>query len=149
MLELDGRALGPDDLGGRKPKQVLEILLVHLGQAVPKDRVADLLWGDRLPKDPMRTLEAYVSGIRARLHPDPAVARRVLHSEPGAYRIALDAAEVDLRRFDALVAQAVAAEPGERLELRRGVGGRAVRELGRSPAEPVRRAASATAPGRC
>jgi pimeloyl-ACP methyl ester carboxylesterase len=31
MLELDGRALGPDDLGGRKPKQVLEILLVHSG----------------------------------------------------------------------------------------------------------------------
>lgn len=50
MLELDGRALGPDDLGGRKPTQVLEILLVHLGQAVPKDRVADLLWGDRPPK---------------------------------------------------------------------------------------------------
>jgi pimeloyl-ACP methyl ester carboxylesterase/DNA-binding SARP family transcriptional activator len=118
-VDFAGRALGSADFGGRKPKQVLEILLVHLGQAVPKDRVADLLWGERLPADPMRTLEAYVSGLRARLHPDPEVARRVLRTEPGAYRFVVEGGEVDQHSFDELVARAAAAPAGQRLELRR------------------------------
>jgi DNA-binding SARP family transcriptional activator/pimeloyl-ACP methyl ester carboxylesterase len=118
-VDVTGRALGPADFGGRKPKQVLEILLVHLGQTVPKDRVADLLWGERLPSDPMRTLEAYVSGVRGRLHPDPEVARRMLRTEPGAYRFALDGAKVDLRVFDELTAKAAGSAAGERLVLRR------------------------------
>ena len=67
------QVLGPRDLGGRRPRQVLEILLVHQGQPVPKDRIADLLWGERLPRDPMRTLEAYVSTLRTRLAPDAVV----------------------------------------------------------------------------
>ena len=41
QVDLDGRMLGPRDLGGRKPKQVLEILLVHHGSPVPKDRRID------------------------------------------------------------------------------------------------------------
>lgn len=118
-VELAGRVLGPRDLGGRKQKQVLEILLVHLGQAVPKDKVADLLWGERLPVDPMRTLEAYVSGLRTRLHPDPAEARQVLRTEPGAYRLVLDDAEIDVRGFDELTAKAAAAPGDERGQLRR------------------------------
>jgi pimeloyl-ACP methyl ester carboxylesterase/DNA-binding SARP family transcriptional activator len=117
-VEIDGRVLGPRDFGGRKPKQVLEVLLVHQGQPVPKERIAELVWGDSQPRDPTRTLEAYVSQIRARLSPDPGVARRLLRSEPGAYRMALADAEVDLRRFDDLVARAAAASPGERLGLR-------------------------------
>jgi hypothetical protein len=64
LVELDGGSLGPQDFEGRKPKQVLEILLVHQGQAVPKDRLAELLWGERQPRDTMRTLEAYVSVVR-------------------------------------------------------------------------------------
>lgn len=118
VFEVGGRSLGPGDLGGRKPKQVLEILLVHRGQPVAKDRIADLLWGAKLPRDPMRTLEAYVSVLRSRLDVGTGRARGVLRSEPGAYRLALEAAEVDLRRFDDLVSRAAAAPAGERLELR-------------------------------
>jgi DNA-binding SARP family transcriptional activator/pimeloyl-ACP methyl ester carboxylesterase len=114
-----GRVLGPPDFGGRKPKQVLEALLVHLGQPVPKDRIADLLWRPRLPKDPMRTLEAYVSGLRARLTAVVGDPRRVLRSEPQAYRFALDEVELDVVRFDELVAAAAqTARLDRRLALR-------------------------------
>jgi hypothetical protein len=36
------RVLGPRDLGGARPKQVLEILLAARGHRVPTDRLADL-----------------------------------------------------------------------------------------------------------
>jgi hypothetical protein len=39
----DARTLGPRDLGGSRPKQVLEILLTARGHRVPTDRLADLL----------------------------------------------------------------------------------------------------------
>ena len=53
---------------------------------VEYDSLADLVWGESLPRDPMRTLEAYVSGLRSRLHPDPAQARALLPAalNPGA-----------------------------------------------------------------
>src|SRR5215831_12369994 len=41
----DEREYGPRDLGGIKPKRVLEILLVARGHRVPKDRLGELLWG--------------------------------------------------------------------------------------------------------
>jgi pimeloyl-ACP methyl ester carboxylesterase/DNA-binding SARP family transcriptional activator len=114
-----GRVYGPGDFGGRKLKQVLEILLVRLGEPVPKERLAGLLWGQRQPRDPMRTLEAYVSGLRARLSPAVGDVRRLLRSEPGSYRLVLDEVELDLARFDALVIQAATAPLDRRLELRR------------------------------
>lgn len=108
-------ARGPRELGGRRPAQVLGVLLVHRGQPVPKLRIADLVWGSRQPADPMRTLEANVSVLRTRL----GQARSLLRSEPGAYRIALDDVDLDLDRFDNLVARAAGAGGAERVALRR------------------------------
>jgi pimeloyl-ACP methyl ester carboxylesterase/DNA-binding SARP family transcriptional activator len=113
------RALGPADLGGRKPRQVAEILLVHLGQPVPKDRIAELLWG-KLPDDPMRALEAYVSTLRRSLAPVVPDARRLVRTESHAYRLALDGVQLDLHRFDDLAGRATATDaPDARLHLRR------------------------------
>ena len=38
------------DLGGVKPRQILEILAVSAGAPVPKDHLADLLWDGRPPR---------------------------------------------------------------------------------------------------
>jgi DNA-binding SARP family transcriptional activator len=46
QIEDGQRWVGPDDLGGRKPKQLLEILLNERGRVVSKDRIVDLLWPD-------------------------------------------------------------------------------------------------------
>jgi hypothetical protein len=47
-LEIEGpRTLGARDLGGARPKQVLDILVAARGHRVSTDRLADLLWGDQ------------------------------------------------------------------------------------------------------
>jgi hypothetical protein len=46
-IEDGPRTLGARDLGGARPKQVLEILLAARGHRVSTDRLADLLWGDQ------------------------------------------------------------------------------------------------------
>jgi pimeloyl-ACP methyl ester carboxylesterase len=116
-LRVAGRDLGALDLGGRKTKQVLEVLLVHDGAPVAKDRIADLIWGEALPRDWPRTLEAYVSVLRKHLCGDRSLARRLLVTEPGAYRFGAESADIDVRRFDDLVARAAAEAPGDRREM--------------------------------
>lgn len=102
-----GEELGVDALGGTKPKQVLEILIAARGRAVHKERLADMLWPDARPRRAVAVLENYVSILRQRLQPDrlPRGAS-VIVSEPGAYRLATSEIELDLDRFDALVARA-------------------------------------------
>jgi len=61
-VQVGGRRHGVGDFGGRKPKQILEILLCERGHPVAKDRIADLLWGEALPKNPAATLETCPAG---------------------------------------------------------------------------------------
>ncbi|HEU0029860.1 MAG TPA: AAA family ATPase [Kofleriaceae bacterium] len=95
VIEDGERVLGARDLGGIKPKQLLEILISERGRAVTKARLAELLWGDEPPKHVAATLETYVSILRRNL-------RTAVVTEPGAYRIASDEIALDLDRFDAL-----------------------------------------------
>jgi DNA-binding SARP family transcriptional activator/pimeloyl-ACP methyl ester carboxylesterase len=117
QVHVSGHTLGPEDLGGRKPKQVLEILLVHRGSAVAKDRLADLLWRDELPTDPMRTLEAYVSVVRRALGRE--VGRRLVVTGQGSYRLDEGVVDLDLDRFDQLVETTRSSDAAGRLDLRR------------------------------
>ena len=101
---LDGaRALGPRDLGGARPKQVLEILLAARGHHVPTDRLAELLWGPRRPEDVTGSIQTFISVLRRHLVADRDAARRIVVTEAEAYRVATDAIELDLDRFDALL----------------------------------------------
>lgn len=107
VIEDEGRTLGPRDLGGTKPKQLFEILISERGRAVTKDRIADLLWGEEPPRNVAATLETYVSVLRRNL-------RAIVRTEPGAYRVEMDALELDLDQFDAERASAAAARDGRR-----------------------------------
>src|ERR671918_472638 len=71
-LEIDdgSRVLGPRELGGARPKQVLEILLAGRGHLVPTDRLADRLWGENLPLKAVGSLQTFVSVLRRHLSPD-------------------------------------------------------------------------------
>jgi DNA-binding SARP family transcriptional activator len=102
LVEHQGRALGPRDFGGVKPKQLLEILLLERGHPVPKDRLADLLWGEKLPRKIAATLETYVSVLRRNLQPGGPVGSPIV-TEPGAYRFDVRKARIDLDRFDQLI----------------------------------------------
>jgi PAS domain S-box-containing protein len=116
-VEVQGRRLGPRDLGGVKPKQVLEILLSAQGHPVAKDRLAEGLWGEELPQNQAAALETYVSVLRRHLEPDRRH-RRLILTEPRSYRFANEAADVDLDRFDELLERAARSptEPRRLLE---------------------------------
>jgi SARP family transcriptional regulator, regulator of embCAB operon len=62
-----GTRLVARDLGGSKPRQVLEILALELGRPVTKDALAERLWEDSPPRSYIATLESYVCGLRRKL----------------------------------------------------------------------------------
>jgi hypothetical protein len=80
------RSLGDRDLGGARPKQVLEILLAARGHRVPTDRLADLRWGERLPQNAAAALQTFISVLRRRLSADRRGGRDSSWS-PGPMRI--------------------------------------------------------------
>ena len=106
-IELTGgqRRLGPGDLGGTKSKQVLELLLVARGHGVTKDRLADQLWGEALPKRAFAALENYVFILRRHLGPGGR-GRELVVTEPGGYRLAAERVDLDLDRFDERISAA-------------------------------------------
>lgn len=107
-IELDGQTLGPRDVGGRKPKLLLEILLLAEGHPVPRERIAQLLWEQDPPRNVPGTLDTYVSVLRRTL----GTHRDLLVTEHEAYRLVRAELEVDLDRFDALIARAGARPVG-------------------------------------
>ncbi|MBG6225475.1 DNA-binding SARP family transcriptional activator/ActR/RegA family two-component response regulator [Arthrobacter sp. CAN_A2] len=111
-----GIELNAGDIGGPKPRQVLEILLLNFGSAVPKTRIMDLLWGDKQPAAALPTLESYVSVLRRGLQPG-AGRTGPLRTVAGGYVIERSLVDLDLDRFEALTSHAEAAPPHAALEL--------------------------------
>lgn len=103
---VDDRSFGPSDLGGVKPKEILEILLLARGRAVTKQALANSLWPRKPPKNVAATLETYVSILRSKLFTDRATARQVLVTGNGSYQFCPDHISVDLDEFDQLLARA-------------------------------------------
>jgi DNA-binding SARP family transcriptional activator len=103
-LAIEGaRTLGPRDLGGSRPKQVLEILLAARGHRVPTDRLADDLWGEQPPQNAAGSLQTFVSVLRRHLTSDRERARELVITEAEAYRFATNLVDLDLDRFDELL----------------------------------------------
>jgi DNA-binding SARP family transcriptional activator len=102
-IEDGERRLGAGDLGGSRPKQVLEILLAARGHRVTTDRLAELVWGEERPQDVAGSLQTFVSALRRHLHPDRETARALVVTEPEAYRFATDLVALDLDLFDELL----------------------------------------------
>lgn len=112
------RILGPRDLGGVKPRQVLEMLLLARGHLVSTEMIATALWAEgEEPRNVAATLNTYVCVVRHSMFVDQAEARRVIVTGPGSYRLALDEVSVDLDRFDELLLRAERAPRQERIEL--------------------------------
>ena len=109
-IEDGSRLLGPGDLGGSRPKQVLEILLAARGHRVPVDRLAELLWSEGQPQNAAGSLQTFVSTLRRRLACDRDRGRQLVVTEPEAYRFAAELVTLDLDRFDELMERS-AGEP--------------------------------------
>ncbi|MHA7180125.1 BTAD domain-containing putative transcriptional regulator [Arthrobacter sp. MDB2-24] len=115
-IRLGDTTLSANDLGGPKPRQVLEILLLSFGLAVSKTRIIDLLWNGNPPAVALPTLESYVSVLRRRLQPGSG-RTGPLRTVTGGYVIEPSLVQLDLNRFETLTRQASIAAPPAALAL--------------------------------
>src|SRR3954454_11020536 len=112
VITADGTALS--DLGGIKPRQVLEILALAVGTPVSKDRLVEQLWGDNPPRTYTGTLESYISLLRRKM----GIARgrgSALATTSNGYLLDATQVEVDLDQFRRLTRSAPGTRPGDAL----------------------------------
>src|SRR6266542_1288145 len=127
---MEYRVLGPLEvrdgdrsrpLAGAKQRALLALLLVNANHVVSRDRLIDELWGDEPPETAVTSVQVYVSRLRKVLP-----AGTLLTRAPG-YLLEVAPQDVDLLRFERLLADARKADPErasrllrEALELWRG-----------------------------
>jgi DNA-binding SARP family transcriptional activator/ABC-type branched-subunit amino acid transport system substrate-binding protein/streptogramin lyase len=87
------------EIGAPKVRALLAMLLLHRGEAVSVDRLADALWGDSPPPTAAKAVQVYVAQLRKALGEGLVVTRA------GGYAITLDAHDLDIDRFDELLAK--------------------------------------------
>ena len=89
----------PVVVGGPKLRALLAVLVLHRGEVVSTDRLIDALWGERASGTAAKTVQVYVSNLRRALGDGLVVTRG------GGYALVTDGCEVDVERFEALVAE--------------------------------------------
>ena len=93
------------ELGGGKQRALLALLLLHANEVVPTERLIDELWGESPPATVAKGIQVYVSRLRKQLGD-----RRLVTRKPG-YVLLVDASELDVARFEQLLADADGADP--------------------------------------
>ncbi|WP_416566326.1 ATP-binding protein [Nocardia testacea] len=84
-------------------RTVLAVLLVHRGRSVSTDRLIDVLWPRRAPRDAAAALQVKVSQLRRALAAAEPAARALVASRAGGYSLEVTADAVDAGRFEELV----------------------------------------------
>jgi predicted ATPase/DNA-binding SARP family transcriptional activator len=102
---LDGESVVP--LSGAKLRALLAVLLLNANEAVSSDRLLEALWGEHAPESGAKALQVRVSQLRKALGP----AGSVLVTRAPGYLLALEGEQLDLSRFERLVAEADQADP--------------------------------------
>ncbi|WP_432864735.1 BTAD domain-containing putative transcriptional regulator [Microbispora rosea] len=89
------------DLGPRKQRAVLTLLLLNAPHVVPLDQLIDRLWRDEPPSSATGTLQAYISHLRRTLEPrrSPRSPARVLRTREPGYLLDIEPDQVDAERF--------------------------------------------------
>jgi DNA-binding SARP family transcriptional activator/pimeloyl-ACP methyl ester carboxylesterase len=94
---------GPAKVGGAKQRALLALLLLDLGRVVAAERLIDELWGERAPASARKMVHVHVSNLRK------ALGAEVLRTHAVGYSIEVDAAALDVERFEHLAAEGRAA----------------------------------------
>jgi DNA-binding SARP family transcriptional activator len=86
-----------------KQRALLALLLVNANRTLAIERIVDELWGERAPESASKMVQIYVSQLR-KLLPDG-----LLLTRPPGYALELEPEQLDLRRFERLLAEGRAA----------------------------------------
>ena len=107
---MEFRILGPFEVAqeGRvlpaaahKPRAVLALLLLHRGEALSLERLADALWGERPPASAAKGLQVYVSQLRKLLGDS------VLETRGRGYALLVEPGQIDAVRFERMLQQGI------------------------------------------
>jgi len=90
----------PVTIGGARLRVLLSLLLLSPGQRVSVERLTDGIWAGNPPAAAGNALQALVSRLRRALG-----AGAVIDGDGTGYRLAVDPAQVDADRFEALAGQ--------------------------------------------
>ncbi|CAM3903419.1 AfsR/SARP family transcriptional regulator [Kibdelosporangium persicum] len=93
------------DLGAPRVRLVCGLLLARPGDLVAVEQFVDELWPDQPPPDARALVRGYVSRLRRALRSGPSGADRVVTRKPG-YLLQVEDQELDVQRFERLVAEA-------------------------------------------
>ena len=96
-LEVLGDGGKPLPLGGKRPRALLALLLLHPNQALSTERLIDAVWGEDPPASVRGALQVHVHALRKSLGAD-----RIVTHPPG-YLVHVEPDELDVARFDRLV----------------------------------------------
>jgi DNA-binding SARP family transcriptional activator len=94
----------PVPLPGRRQRSLLALLLLHANEVVSSDRLVDVLWTHEDPESGSAALQASVSRLRKAL----GGGSELLATVPPGYVVRVGTDQLDLHRFEALVAGAAA-----------------------------------------
>src|SRR5829696_3587654 len=98
----------PIEFGRQKQRALLALLLLRRGEVVSTDALVEGLWGEDPPRTARAALQNYVSQLRATLGPGTVV------SQTGGYALEAGPEQLDLSRFERLLAEGRGAPAAER-----------------------------------
>jgi DNA-binding SARP family transcriptional activator len=117
VSSLEFRVLGPLEvrragelvpLAAPKQRALLGFLLLHANQPVSQDELIDQVWGENAPPTARASLHNHVHALRK------VIGSEMLERQPAGYVVHVAPEQLDLGRFERLVAEARRAEPRER-----------------------------------
>jgi DNA-binding SARP family transcriptional activator len=112
----DELRLGATELGGVKPRQLLEMLALDLGTPVSKDLLAERLWEGHPPTSYIATVESYVCVLRGRARLGHG-RHAALATTTSGYVLDPDQVAVDLVEARTLLASATVPEVVQALDM--------------------------------
>src|SRR5262245_17908585 len=102
---------GDSDRTPVRPKQraLLALLILRRGEVVPGAQLIEAMWGEEPPGTAQTALHGHISSLRKALGAD------LIRTRPPGYLLQITPDEIDLARFEELIAAALAADdPAER-----------------------------------